>query len=790
MKEVRKLLEFDKVVGYIKQKALCPLTVEMFDSLPHLTSKSKIETQLNRVTELRQIIDFDKPFPLEVWDLRHDIAQAAIAGNALKELGLVRIYNSLAAASKLYGYLKQRREKHLELWEVAGKFVPCKGVQDIIVGKIDLKSHEVKSNASPKLGSIRKSIKQLEHKAQKALETLNRKYANLGYLQDSLPTIKDGRLVFSVKKENKNRIAGLIHDYSSTGQTCFIEPLESLQMNNEIQNLRAQEREEIDRILREITALIHVELPGIIPNFETLCEFDFIHAKAMFSREFECAQPELNEKNLLDISAGKHPLLMKTRANEVVPLNMSLPTALKTVVITGPNAGGKSVAMKTVGLLILMTQAGIPAPLHPDSKISIFHKVFADIGDFQSIENDLSTFTSHITRIATILQNADSKSLVLMDEIGVGTDPAEGSALSISLLEDLTKRGAKTIVTTHHGSLKAFAHETDGVDNASMEFQLETLTPTYKFKAGVPGSSYALEICQRLGLPQNVLTRSRELLGEEKQRLENLILELDQKTQESERLQSQLKIDKAQLQELTTLYEGKMASLKQHEREAKKKALTEAEEIIANANATIENAVKEIREKQAGREVIAEVKQTISDKRESVAQAKGQLIKASGKSAREAPANIERGELVHWKELDKTGTILEVQGNAEKALVQFDSMKFWVPARELRQGKVSARKQTEPRKSAVKITTESKSSTLPSIDLRGNRVDEGLAKADKFLDDALLAGWEQVRIIHGKGTGALREAIMEFLKKHPKVRQQKMGAWNEGDMGVTVVDLM
>ncbi len=787
MVEIRKLLEFDKVVSHLKLKTLCPVAADRFDTLPFLTQKSEIERALARVRELAEILEHDKPFPLQVWDIRADLSAAAVYGATLSPEALIRILNTLAAGRRVLGYLRERREVRPQLWAVVAPMQRCKELEKEIPAAIDPRTMEVKSSASPELGQIRKKIGRLEQKARKTLESLFRKYADLGYLQESVLSLKDGRLVFPVKRENKNRIPGLTHDLSATGSTVFVEPLESLQLNNEVQELRAEEKKEVERILRALTAKVHAERPALVINFEILAELDFIHAKALFAREFKCEPPSLNEGSNIAISGGRHPLLLmhKSKSTEIVPLNMSLPAAVKTLVITGPNAGGKSVALKTVGLFALMVQTGIPIPAAPDSTLPVFENIFADIGDFQSIENDLSTFSSHVQRIANILRQATARSLVLLDEIGAGTDPAEGSALSIALLEELTGRGCKTLVTTHHSNLKAFAFDTPGVENGSMEFESTTLAPTYRFKAGVPGSSYALEICDRLGLKKSLLQRSRVLLGEDKQRLENLILELDRKAQHAEELARDLEAERERLRQLTGRYEEKMASIKRFEKEARENALSEARELLAGSNAAVERAIKEIRENQASREAIAEARERLVEQRKKI-DAVAQRADAETPEKREERPSLAAGVAVLWKKQRKSGKVLEAPAGANKVLVQFGDLKIWVRAEEL--SRATPEKQT-PKTTSVRVSTSDKGTVLPEIDVRGMRVEEATDRVDKFLDDALLAGWERVRIIHGKGTGALRKGVLAFLEKHPRVRSADMAAWNEGDFGVTVVEL-
>ncbi|MCH7674680.1 endonuclease MutS2 [candidate division KSB1 bacterium] len=790
LSELTSLLEFDKIISLLQEYAISPMAKEAFEALEFFTSKPAIESLLTEVSEFRSILDHDDPFPLQqIWDVRTDLESAGIEGHYLRVEALIRVSQNLSTSWRVRSYLHKRQEQYSGLWSISEKINNYKNIEKEISEKIDFSTSEIKDSASPKLNQIRKEIGRAEQSARKAIDRLFKVYSGKGYLQDDLVTLKGGRHVFPVKLQYKKSVQGLVHDQSSTGATLFIEPFESIELNNEITRLKVEENREIERILRGLTDLVREDLPGIEQNVAVLARLDFIHAKAVFSRNLSCSQPALNENNCIRISKGRHPLLLlhKEKTEDVVPLDLKIDENIRTVVITGPNAGGKTVTLKTVGLFSLMVQSGVPIPADPDSNMPIFENIFVDIGDFQSIEQDLSTFTSHLQKVHTILENATKRSLVLVDEIGIGTDPDEGASLAVAFLEELTKRNCLTIVTTHHGALKSFAYETPGVENGSMEFNIETLQPVYKFRMGVPGSSYAIEIANRLGISKSVLDRSRELLGTEKTNLEKLILELEKKAQESEKFAEKLKLEKIRLEGLSSLYKQRYESIKENENKLKEKALEESEQFLANANAALEHAIKEVREKQADRGAIAEAKQLIKTEKEKVVQAKKQLKTEGVEQDSSNRAKIEMGEQVYWNKQNVRGEIISTPDSAGTVQIQVEQFKFRVPAAELFAAKPKATPSRPKR--PIKIQTSDKSETLPELDLRGQRLDDAIMQADKFLDDALLAGWSQVRIIHGKGTGALRKGIAGFLEKHGKVKSKKAAAWNEGDMGVTVVEL-
>ncbi len=762
---------------------------KQFDRLEFLQEKDKIQIALKEVSEFREIVELDDPFPMQqIWDSRKDLEIASVEGNYLNCEALVRIVQNLNTSSRVRAYIQKRQEKYPLLWRHTGIIIDYKALVKEINAKIDFVSYEVKDNASVKLNQIRKNISRSEQNARRAVNRLFKSYSQKGFLQDEHITLKDGRLVLPVKWEHKGKVNGLVHDHSASGATLFIEPYEAVEINNEIGSLRREESLEVERILILLTSLIHNELEGIIQNLSILVQMDFIQAKARFSKLLNSALPALNDENII-ISKGKHPLLLlrKEGREKVVPLDLEIGESIKTLVITGPNAGGKTVTLKTVGLFSLMVQSGIPIPCSPDSQMPIFENIFADIGDFQSIEQDLSTFSSRMKRFHNILERANHKSLVLVDEIGVGTDPEEGSALAVAFLEELTRRKCTTIVTTHLSALKEFAFSAHGVENGSMEFEIETLQPAYKFRMGIPGSSYAIEIAKRLGISANVLSRSKELVGVEKGKLEHLILELENKVQESQKLKEDLKLEKIRLQGLTNLYSERFNALKSAEKSMKEKALQEAQMILMQSNATVEKAIKEIRENQAERQSISRAKQLIAEE-------KAKITKDINNQKHEKPekvnlpaSKVQIGDEVFWKNQNAYGKIISSPDGSGKVMIQFDNFKFKVPLKEIFAGK---KKQSKTKHATtVKVPTTAKSDILPEIDVRGQTLDEAIEKTDKFLDDALLAGWNQVRIIHGKGTGVLRKGIDDYLNQHPRVKNKKIGAWNEGDIGVTVVEL-
>jgi DNA mismatch repair protein MutS2 len=593
-----------------------------------------------------------------------------------------------------------------------------------------------------------------------------------------------------LKDEYRQRVPGLVHDESASGRTLFVEPMESVEMNNRIRQLQSAEREEIERILLELSNRLRLHLASLQTNLARLVQLDIIHAKARFSRQLDCAAPQLQSNGQLKLVNARHPVLLLTASRRknresVVPLNLELGGETVTLILTGPNAGGKTVTLKTVGLLALMTLCGLHIPAQADSQIPIFRDIFVDIGDRQSIEEDLSTFTSHMARVVEIIRQTREGDLVLMDEIGSGTDPEAGAALAMAVLLELTQRRCMTMVTTHHGALKTFAHETSGVANGSMAFDNETLRPTYQFRPGVPGASYAFEIAERLGLQKEVIAGANQFVGKEKGHIENLLSELDAKLMEQRRTAENLKLEETRFAALAKLYEERVNALKAQEREIKQKALAESEAILQHANATIEKAVREIREQAASREAIQSAKKELQAVQNAVSQEKRRLI--TPPPMPDMPLQeVQPGLKVKWLKQNAVATVLESPDSSRRVLVEVGSLRARVPLAELRlfDAPLPAKLEALP-----KMRGFDSSAQLPEIDLRGMRVDEALEAVDKFLDNALLAGWNEVRLIHGKGTGALRQSITDFLKKHLQTQRFHDAPYGEGDVGVTVVEL-
>jgi len=772
-------LEFEKVRERIQRYASSDPGREKIQQTAILTSLFDVRQELARLSQMKKLLEQEEGFPLEgIHQVRPSVQKAAIEGALLQGKELAQIVSTLRAARVIRAFLSRRKEEYPLLWTNAEALYTDKVLEFNIDQAID-ETGSIRATASRELQTIRRSIAERYESLKKRLAGILREVAELGFSQEEIITTREGRMVIPVKAEHKNRIPGFIHSASSSGATVFIEPTETLELNNEITSLQFQEQREIERILRALTGQVGSVKEEMLVSLDILADLDCLTARAKYSIEVMGVAPIVNREGALRLVEARHPLLLLAHGREgTVPLSLELGGDTQTLVISGPNAGGKSVAMKCVGLLVLMTQAGLHIPASDQTVMRLFTSVFVDIGDEQSIESDLSSFSSHLRNLKTIAEQADGNTLVLIDEIGAGTDPSEGGAIAAAVLEWLTRQSAYTVATTHHGFLKVFAHETPGVGNGAMEFDQATLTPTYRFRAGTPGSSYALEMAQRLGFQASLMNRSRELLGEGQHRLESLITQLEASLQRNRAEADRLERERIRADELVRTYEQRVSGLQAELKEMRRKAVEEARDIVNRANAVIERSVREIREAGTPAARMA---------RENVRQLKDELShETSVLSPAETPETtpLAPGSAVTIGGTGDAGEIVSIAADGKSAVVVFGVVKMRVPISDLRPAR-----RRELRSDQVAELRTSKMETPRELDLRGMTGDEALPLLDKFLDDALLAGYGRVDIIHGKGTGALRKKVLEFLAGHPRVRACRIAEWNEGGTGATVVEL-
>jgi len=793
------LLEFDKILEYLAGATLSPMAAEMCSALRSLSNIEEARSRHAEATAMQSLLDSGENFPLDALpDVRPSLKHLGIAGRFLEPRELVELASLSATARRIRGFLHSQREKFNLLFDIAAGLMVMQDLEQAVEMAISFTDYTVKDSASPSLNRLRKEIGRAQNEARDGLRRILKSLADRDMVQEQVITMREGRLVLLLKDEFRHRVPGLVHDESASGRTLFVEPLESVEMNNRIRQLLSAEREEIERILLALTGRFRMRLSQIEQNLAILVRFDVIHAKARFASRLNCSSPQIVEtgdERKLSLISARHPLLLLrgltaigAERPTVVPLDLELGDDFVTLILTGPNAGGKTVAMKTVGLLSMMALSGLPIPAEPDSTIPFFRKIFADIGDRQSIENDLSTFTSHMARLVEILNNASSTDLVLLDEIGSGTDPDEGAALAVAILRELTQRCCFTLATTHHGALKSFAHEQPGVRNGSMAFDSATLQPTYHYNASIPGASYAFDIAARLGLAASIIQSARQIVGKEKISIEKLSADLEQRLAEQNQLVEKLKLDEIRLAGLSKLYEERASNLKANETALRRKAVDESAQILQHANATIEEAIREIRQKDASRESIRDAKEKLEAARQQVSEESARLSTRQKTEAELQPQEIFVGMNIWWTAQAARAVVAQAPDANGRVLLEMGPIKSRVPISEIQRLDAQPAKQTTP-SIRVRELTEAREAILPEIDLRGQRVDEAVSAVDKFIDDAILTGWTELRIIHGKGTGALRQSINMFLTKHPRVSAARQAPLGQGDAGVTIVTL-
>jgi DNA mismatch repair protein MutS2 len=768
-------LEFEKIIRRITQLAATEPGKIACSRLAPLTDTSAIRLELDRVTQMKELLIIEGSLPLDgLKDVAPPLKKSGIENHILTPAELLDVAAALRVSRTMAGFLSRRKEKIPALHPLDSSLFADKVVEFNIQDAID-ETGRVRDSSSKELRLIRQDMTTIGEQLRKRLGALVRSIAEKDLLQEDIVTTRDGRFVIPVKSEYKHRVPGFIHSASASGATVFIEPAETLELNNSLRELQFREQREIERILRALTGQVAEIRVPIEESVKILGIIDCIAAKAHHSIEILGNAPKIAETPMIDLKDVRHPLLLQThRRDSVVPLSLRLGRSVLSLLITGPNAGGKSVALKTVGLSVLCAQSGLHLPAGPDSELSVFEDVFVDIGDDQSVENDLSTFSSHLVNVKNLLDGAGPNSLVLIDEIGSGTDPSEGAALASAVLEELLRRKSLTIATTHHGMLKAFAHQTEGMANGSMEFDQETLSPTYRFRFGMPGSSYALELAGRIGLEKGLLGKAHAYLGSDKWKLESLIARLERDVSQYQEQLSALAIEKGRLDKLVAEYERRISDASTEVKELKRKATDEAKNLVAGAQAAIERVVKDIRETSAAKVSIQAAKKTLDGLR--------------ARAEEESPTELHHhqlvfkvGDRVHLKEGTETGEILELRGSTAVVLWKNGRIKIHIQDLRRTDTDISARESLTVATTAPNFRNE--------LDLRGLTGEEAITQVQHFLDDALVSGLQRVDIIHGKGTGALRKRVTEFLKDYPHVKSYRLGEWNEGGSGVTVVEL-
>jgi DNA mismatch repair protein MutS2 len=771
-------LEFEKILHYISKYSITEKGKSLIYLLKPFNSLAGSKNEGDLVTEAKEILIKNNFPPLEfIPDLEITLSTSAIEGAVIDSKKILEILKLVVISRNLTHYFKNNSETAPLLNEIGGRLFKDKLFENFIQ-RIVNENGEIRDSASSKLAEIRRDIRskndELIRSVNRIIKSLNEK----DIVREDYLTLRDGRIVIPVKSEHKRHIRGFIHSESSTGQTVYIEPEETLELNNDIVSLSFAERREIERLLRELTKRIGELSSQLKESLEIISYIDSIFARANYSIEIIGAFPLIDNKKPYLISDARHPIILKKLGREnTVPLNINVRDK-KIVLITGPNAGGKTVVLKTIGLLSLMIQSGIHIPASPDSNFHFFKNILLDVGDSQSIEDDLSTFSSHLSNINKILYLADSDSLILLDEIGTGTDPAEGSALATAMLITIRDKRASAFATTHHGSLKLIANDLEGFENAAMEFDTHNLKPTYVFKQGVPGSSYAFEVAKRIGLPDKFLELASNYLDSSKHKIENFLVEIERKSQQLNDKLKNAELESTRLTGLSILYRQNIDKLDNERREILKKTKIEAEEYLKGINRKIENVIKGIKESNAENKIIKESQKIIKEIKENNKEFLKEDIEL-----REQNYNFEVGSIVAVKDTQSVGKILELSKDKMKATVTFGSVKMQVALKNL--------VHSEENKKSVNILFHSPQVEMPQqrLDIRGERPEEAEFEIIKFIDNAYSSGLGRIEILHGKGTGVLKRTVQDILKGHDRVKTYYFAPIQFGGDGITIAEL-
>ena len=786
-----KTLEYNKIIDKLTEFAGSALAKEMCRNLQPSTDLYEIQALQKETSDaLSRIYQKGAVSFRGVRDIRGSIKRLEI-GAIIGINELLSICSLLEVCSKVKAYSRNDRDPDFEdsLEAMFQALQPLTPVSSEIRRCI-ASEEELNDDASPALFKIRRSMRQINDKVHAQLQTMVNGSART-YLQDAVVTMRNGRYCIPVKAEHRGQIPGMIHDQSSTGSTLFVEPMAVIKLNNDLRELELKEEKEIEMILATLSARCGEETEALRDDLDLLTKLDFIFARAQLSRSMNGTQPDFNEEGRILIKKGRHPLLDKKK---VVPIDIQLGKDFELLIITGPNTGGKTVSLKTVGLFTLMGQAGLHIPAFDHSELSVFHEVFADIGDEQSIEQSLSTFSAHMTNTVSILKEADDRSLVLFDELGAGTDPTEGAALAIAILSNLHRRGSRVMATTHYSELKVFALSTPGVENGCCEFDVETLRPTYRLLIGVPGKSNAFAISQKLGLSQDIIEEAKTHLTKQDEDFEDLLADLEQKRVTIEQERDQINSYKEEIRELKQRLESKQEKLDLSRdkilREANEQARNILQEAKDYADTTIRNFQKYGKAAGVSAKDMEKERGKLREKMSTVDKKLSAKNAAPKKSHKQLTAkDLHIGDSIKVLSLNLKGTVSTLPDAKGNLFVQMGILRSQVNIRDLEKlddtvitgGNFS-------KTGSGKIKRSKSASDSTEINLLGKTVDEAIMELDKYLDDAYIAHLPSVRIVHGKGTGALRKGVHNYLRRQKHVKSYRLGEFGEGDAGVTIVE--
>lgn len=781
-KRVLKTLEYDKILAMLKERASCCISRELVNTMETSGDFDTVERELKLTAEAETLFYKTGRSPVDDFpDMRHCLERMH-AALFLSTGELLGIASCLKVARIAKDILAKEVGEESYLYNLAGLLITHRSAEEEI-NRCIINEDEIFDGASPALARIRRAMRLANEKVREKLNSMIRSTAYQKYLQEPIITIRNGRFVIPVKQEYRQQVPGLIHDQSSSGATLFIEPSAVVELGNEYKKLLAEEANEIERILTELTAMLAPYADEIREDLNIMGQIDLVFAKAKLSRELNAVMPRLNRNNYVRIVRGRHPLIP---ADRVVPIDIWIGKDYRSLIITGPNTGGKTVTLKIVGLFALMVQSGIFVPANEGSEFPVFEHIYADIGDEQSIEQSLSTFSSHMKNIVGILDKADENSLVLLDELGAGTDPIEGAALAMSILEELNDRHCICVSTTHYSEIKAFAMTHEGMENASMEFDIDRLCPTYRLYIGIPGKSNAFEISSRLGLPSSIIDKAKSFLKGEDVRFEDIISSAQSQRRIAEEERKMAEEARAELEKLRADAERERKKLDEDRNRLQAKAKEDAKRIVADTKREMEKLIVEIRSiKDIDRSAADRAIQSARDTLRATETAVNEKETIKKEDNTKPPKTVRAGDTVNIVTLDQKATVLSAPDSKGEVMVQAGVMKLNVKLKDIRL--IEEKKAAAP--TSGKVGLGAGKQVGLELDVRGMLVDEANIMVDRYLDDAYNAGLSEVNIIHGKGTGALRAGVQAFLKRHPLVKGYRMGSYGEGDAGVTVVTL-
>ncbi|MBR6104775.1 MAG: endonuclease MutS2 [Paludibacteraceae bacterium] len=813
-------LGFDKIRSLVKGNCLSPLGIGRVDDMAFSADFDQVCCLVNQTNEFVRILQEEDDFPVDYYfDLRQPLHRIGVVGTFLEEKELWDLRRTMDTIGQVVAFFNRKEvADYPYLKELATDVFTFPDLLRLIDRVVDPLGR-IKDSASPKLAEIRASIAVAESSISRSLNAILRQAKSEGIIDsDVSPSIRDGRLVIPVPPANKRRIRGIVHDESSTGKTVFIEPEAVVEANNRIRELQADEKREIIQILTDMTNQIRPRVPEIEFSLAFLAEVDFIRAKARFATETNSVLPQISDTSELEWFNAVHPLLFlshQRQGKSVVPLNIKLDAKDRILLISGPNAGGKSVCLKTVGLLTYMFQCGLLVPLNDNSHMGIFNDLFIDIGDEQSIENDLSTYSSHLSNMKCVVRNCNDRSLILIDEFGSGTEPQIGGALAVALLHHFNDKRSLGVITTHYNSLKNFATDTEGIVNGAMLYDRHLMQPLFKLEIGNPGSSFAVDIARKIGLPESIIREAEEIVGSDYVNMDKYLQDIVRDKRYWENKRQNIRIKSKHIEEVEARYAAELEELSDQRKSLIKQSKEEAKMILSQANALIENTVRQIKEAQAEKEKTREVRKQVEDFKSQLNDEQDAAIDRKIAKLREreerkkqrkeqqdvAPAatvakpevkTVAVGDSVRIKGQQKAGVLIALNGN--NALVQYGLMKMNVKADSLEavsnsQIKRENRQIQSVKRSNVADRMRQKSLNFKrEIDLRGMRGDEALAAVQLFIDDALMVGVSEVRILHGTGTGILRQLIRDYLATVPGVEHFHDEHVQLGGAGITVVE--